>query len=33
MDTAKHGSEDFIMADVVTVNGISYDSVGSNTKQ
>ena len=32
MDTAKHGSEDFIMADVVTVNGISYDSVGVKYK-
>lgn len=32
MDTAKYGAEDFIMADVVTVNGISYDSVGVKYK-
>ncbi len=32
MDTAKYGTEDFIMADVVTVNGISYDSVGVKYK-
>ncbi len=32
MDTAKYGMEDFIMADVVTVNGISYDSVGVKYK-
>lgn len=32
MDTAKYGMEDFIMADVVIVNGISFDSVGVKYK-
>lgn len=32
MDTAKYGAEDFILADIVIVNGISYDSVGVKYK-
>ena len=32
LDTAKHGAEDFILADIVIVNGISYDSVGIKYK-
>ena len=32
LDTAKYGAEDFVLADIVIVNGISYDSVGVKYK-
>jgi spore coat protein CotH len=32
MDTAKHGSEEYLMADWVKVNGVMYDSVGVKYK-
>jgi hypothetical protein len=32
MDTAKSDSDSFIMADVVTINGVSFDSVGVKYK-
>lgn len=32
MDTAKHGSEGYLMADWVSVNGVQYDSVGVKYK-
>ncbi|MBL7765507.1 MAG: CotH kinase family protein [Chitinophagaceae bacterium] len=32
MDTAKHGSEGYLMADWVKVNGVLYDSVGVKYK-
>ncbi len=32
MDTAKHGAEEYLMADWVKINGIQYDSVGVKYK-
>ena len=32
MDTAKYGAENYLMSSLVTINGISYDSVGVKYK-
>ncbi|HOZ52845.1 MAG TPA: hypothetical protein PLU17_13360, partial [Chitinophagaceae bacterium] len=32
LDTAKYGSEEYLMADMVKINGIVYDSVGIKYK-